>query len=436
MTAPRPRPLTDPRRSSRTRTASPVAGPPASGVAARRTPTAPTAPTTLPDLPDPIGAPPSTEPLRDLGWDDGWDHVLAELLPPRPDAVGRRDRRPLVGRVARAGRGTCDVLVASHGPATVTAAWAPEVARLAAADPAAVPAAGDWVLLDPPDGHDRTLAGSTAERWHLTAVLPRRTAVVRAQVAAGSSYAQVLAANADVAVVVEGMAPDVDLARIERLLALAWSSGARPVVVLTKCDLVALPDALRREVAAVVPGADVHAVSAADDVGLDPVRELLAGGATLALLGASGAGKSTLLNALVGTGAMRTQALRADGKGRHTTVTRELHLVPGGGAVLDTPGLRTVGLAGQESLDDVFAEIDDLAAGCRFHDCAHVAEPGCAVLAAVESGDLPERRLRSYRKLLREAEHQAARVDARLRAEAAGRRKAATKAYRRQHVRP
>ncbi|MBX9246073.1 ribosome small subunit-dependent GTPase A, partial [Actinotalea ferrariae] len=295
---------------------------------------------------------------------------------------------------------------------------------------AAVPAAGDWVRLDGAAAPAGTSAAVVTE------VLPRRTAVVRAQVASGSSYEQVLAANADVAAVVEGMAPDGDLARVERLLALAWSSGARPVVVLTKSDLVALPEALRAEVADVAPGADVHAVSATDDVGLEPLRELLASGATVALLGASGVGKSTLLNALVGTTTMRTQALRTDGKGRHTTVTRELHLVPGGGAVLDTPGLRTVGLAGREALDDVFADVDELAAGCRFHDCAHLTEPGCAVLAALETGELSERRLHSYRKLLREAAHQAERVDARLRAQAAGRRKAIAKAYRKQQVRP
>ena len=114
---------------------------------------------------------------------------------------------------------------------------------------------------------------------------------------------------------------------------------------------------------------------------------------------------------------MRTRGLRSDGKGRHTTVTRELHLVPGGGAILDTPGMRTIGLAGADALGDVFPEVDTLAAGCRFADCAHDGEPGCAVLAAVASGELPERRLASYRKLLREAQHQAARTDARLRAE-------------------
>jgi ribosome biogenesis GTPase len=227
----------------------------------------------------------------------------------------------------------------------------------------------------------------------------------------------VLAANADVVAVVEGLAPDPDPGRLERLLALAWSSGAEPLVVLTKADLV--PDAPARaaDAEALAPGATVLAVATLDGVGLDPIRARLAAGATVALLGASGVGKSTLLNGLVGGETMRTRGLRSDGKGRHTTVTRELHLVPGGGAILDTPGMRSIGLAGADAIDDVFPEVEALAADCRFADCAHEGEPGCAVLAAVASGELPERRLASYRKLLREAQHQAARTDARLRSE-------------------
>ncbi|MBC7292367.1 MAG: ribosome small subunit-dependent GTPase A [Actinotalea sp.] len=376
-----------------------------------------------------------------LGWDDAWQEALAAA----PQGVP--------ARVVRSGRGRCDVLVPADPPgqlptdaarrradgglppdlgadgnlAHVLAAWAPTLERAVAADPLAVPAAGDWVLLTPSAGR---------HPWAVAVVLPRRTAVVRAQVAQGSSHGQVLAANADVVAVVEGMAPDVDLARVERLLALAWSSGAEPWVVLTKADLPTDPAALAAEVADVAPGARVVAVSAVTGAGLEPLRDRLGAGATVALLGASGAGKSTLLNALVGGDVMTTRALRTDGKGRHTTVTRELHLVPDGGAVLDTPGLRTIGLAGQEALDDVFVEIDDLARQCRFSDCAHRTEPGCAVLAAIEDGTLPQRRLDSHRKLLRELEHQAARVDARLRAAQTGRERARRRAYRRHPLRP
>ena len=355
--------------------------------------------------------------LAPLGWDAGW---AAHLAGAPPDAV--------VGRVGRSGRGRCDVLVAVDDAAPpLSATWSPALARAVADDPVAVPAAGDWVLLAPVPG---------ADAWAVDRVLPRRTAVVRAQVAQGSSFGQVLAANADVVAVVEGMAPDVDLARVERLLALAWSSGAQPWVVLTKADLPREPDVLAAEVAEAAPGAVVLAVSALTGTGLEPLRDRLRDGATVALLGASGAGKSTLLNALVGEDVMTTRALRIDGKGRHTTVTRELHLAAGGGAVIDTPGLRTIGLAGEEALDEVFAEIEDLARRCRFSDCGHRTEPGCAVLAAVEDGTLPQRRLDSHRNLLRELEHQAARVDARLRAELTGRARARQRAYRRYPLRP
>ena len=335
--------------------------------------------------------------LRDAGWDDDWARTAT------PENL-----RP--GRVLRADRGASEVVL---DDGSLTVAWGPELRRAVEDDPVETPAAGDWVLVDlgdPAAGIEPTLVE----------VLPRRTAVVRLQTGK-SSRGQVLAANADLVCVVEGLDPDPDTGRIERLLALAWASGGTPAVVLTKADLVLDPDAMVTEVAQAAPGCPVWAVSTHDGYGLAPLREALAQGRTVALLGASGVGKSTLLNALVGEEVMRTQALGSMNKGRHTTVTRELHLVPGGGAVLDTPGMRSVGLAGAEDLDEVFPEIDALAALCRFHDCAHVVEPGCAVLAAVEAGELPERRLLSYRKLLRELEYQAARVDARVAAQRAGR---------------
>ncbi|NTW38982.1 MAG: ribosome small subunit-dependent GTPase A, partial [Cellulomonadaceae bacterium] len=294
------------------------------------------------------------------------------------------------------------------------------------------PAAGDWVVAEPLAGASRRTA------WSVVEVLPRRTAVERAQVAAGSSYRQVLAANVDVVAVVEAMTPDPTPGRIERLLALAWASGARPVVVLTKADLHPDPDGLVAQVVGLAAGCDVLAVATTLGAGLEPLRDALRGGATIALIGASGVGKSTLLNALVGTpgGAdqdhetMRTQSLGAENKGRHTTVTRELHLGAEGGAVLDTPGMRAVGLSGDEQVEELFGDIDELAALCRFSDCGHAVEPGCAVRAAIEDGTLPARRLESYRALEREAAHQAARADVRLRAQRASEMKARTRAYR------
>lgn len=308
-------------------------------------------------------------------------------------------------RVTRIDRGACDALGAA-GPLRATFSGA--VLASAVADPVSAPCVGDWVAIRP----------WADERTTVEAVLARRTVFVRAAVSPGVSHGQVLAANADVAVVVEGLHPEPDLGRVERFLALAWESGAVPLVVLTKADLV--PDAaqLRADVAAAAPGVEVLVVSAPTGQGLADLRAYVRPGRTLALLGPSGAGKSTLTNALSGATVMATRALRADGKGRHTTAHRELVVLAGGGLVIDTPGLRSVGLTDvSESLELVFAEVEALASACRFGDCAHQTEPGCAVRGALESGRLPERRWASYLKLSREARWMAMRHDARLRAE-------------------
>jgi ribosome biogenesis GTPase len=335
--------------------------------------------------------------LSRLGYDPDWAEAFAKTRTVEVDGLA-----PRPARVVRTDRGACDLLD-DAGPHRAT--WGADVLAAVAQDPRAVPSTGDWAVVQPwPDGR------STVE-----AVLPRRTCVVRAQVG-GSSSGQVLAANVDVVAVVEGLVPDPDLGRVERLLALAWESGAQPRLVLTKGDLAPDGEELAADIGLeVAAGCPVDVTAAHEGRGLDELHALLAGGATVALLGASGVGKSTLLNALVGATVMRTQTLGAVQKGRHTTVTRELHLAAGGGAVIDTPGLRSVGLAGGEGLEEVFADVEDLAAQCRFNDCQHDTEPGCAVLAAVDAGELAERRLASWRKLQREAAFQARRVDARLR---------------------
>lgn len=328
----------------------------------------------------------------------GWDGSLADARVPGL----------VPGRVVRVDRAGVDLLT-SAGPQR--AALAGSLLAAAAADPLVSPCVGDWVALAP-------AVGPQDGRATVEQVLPRRTAFVRAAVTPGASYGQVLAANVDVAAVVEGLLPEPDLGRIERLLALAWDSGATPVVVLTKADLVRDADEVRRDVADAAPGADVLVVSAATGDGMPALAALLDRGRTLALIGPSGAGKSTLANALIGAEQMPTRALRADGKGRHTTVHRELLSLPGGGLVIDTPGLRSVGLTEiPAALGRVFAEIEQLAAECRFADCAHEQEPGCAVLSAVDGGRLAERRLLSWRKLQREAHWMALRQDARLRAQ-------------------
>lgn len=334
--------------------------------------------------------------LTALGWDAD-----------RAAHVGRRtDRRP--GRVARVDRGICTVL-RPEGP--VRASLGGGVLAAAASDLAALPCAGDWVLLASwPDGP------VTVE-----AVLPRRTALIR-RTAGKDASGQVLAANLDTAAVVEPVHPEPDAARIERLLSLAHESGAEPLVVLTKADLAADPEAVARQLAALAPGVPVLPVSAERGTGLEPLRRHVAPGRTLGLLGPSGAGKSSLVNALAGAQVMRTQTIRrSDGKGRHTTTWRSLLPIPGGGAVLDTPGVRAVGLLdGTTGLDRAFADIAELAVGCRYADCGHDAEPACAVRAALESGELPVRRWESWRRLQREVAYESRRRETRLAAQRRG----------------
>ena len=242
------------------------------------------------------------------------------------------------------------------------------------------PVTGDWVELDP-DGA-------------ISAVAERRGTLVR-RAAGDATAAQVLAANVDLALVVESL-PDPSERRAERLAALALAGGVPAALVLTKADLAADGQAAAAQLARHLGVADGVAVSARDGSGLGILRTLLAPGATAALIGRSGAGKSTLVNALLGEDRQATRPVRAgDGRGRHTTVTRELIELPGGALVLDTPGLREIGL--WDGPGDAFADIGELAAGCRFADCRHDTEPGCAVRDAVDPA-----RLASWRKLERE----------------------------------
>ncbi|MBM2615368.1 ribosome small subunit-dependent GTPase A [Actinoplanes sp. LDG1-06] len=339
--------------------------------------------------------------LSQLGWDDS----LASAYRP----FDRSDATP--GRVLRADRGVCTVLDVNG---VTRASLSGSVLLGAARDPSRLPCAGDWVVLR--RWPDRRV---TAE-----AVLPRRTCLIR-RTSDKDSTGQVLAANMDTVAVVEPIHPEPDDARIERLLALAWESGAGPLLVLTKADTSADPDAVKRQIAEIAPGVPVVAVSARRGPGVEQLRPYVEGGRTLALLGRSGAGKSTLVNALAGTPVMPVQQIRdVDGKGRHTTTYRNLVLLPGGGAILDTPGIRGVGLLDTaEGLDRAFADIAGLAARCQFGDCRHETEPGCAVTLAVADGTLPPRRLASWRKLRHEIEVESARQSARLAGAAGHRRK-------------
>lgn len=331
----------------------------------------------------------STSALVPYGWDEGWQ---AEFAPYAEPGV-------MPGRVVRVDRNMCDVFTADG---TVRA----DTSLVMTADPMRTVCTGDWAAVD-----------AAGDPRAVRELLPRRTAFVRST-SSSRSEGQVLAANIDHAVIAVSLAVELDLGRLERFLSLAWESGAQPLVVLTKADVAGDSTFLLADAEAAAPDVQVVVVSAATGEGVDVLAAVLAG-TTSVLLGQSGAGKSTLTNALLGRQVQEVQAIRdADGKGRHTTTTRDLVPLPCGGVLIDTPGLRGVGLwDAQAGLAQVFSEIEALAGSCRFHDCSHTAEPRCAVLAALEDGTLTHRRLDSYRKLVRENAWIASRTDQRLRAE-------------------
>ncbi|MGH3384529.1 MAG: ribosome small subunit-dependent GTPase A [Nocardioidaceae bacterium] len=320
-------------------------------------------------------------------------------------------------RVQRVDRGLVTVLT-EDGPLRVS--LGADLLDQMAKDSTAGPCTGDWCLLRPwPDGPVT-----------LESVLPRGPSIRRAEVG-GSSREQVLAANVDVAAVVVGLIPEPVIGKLERMLALAWNSGAQPAMVLTKADLVPDAEQIAEDVRSAADGVPVIVVSSVTGQGIAQVRALAGADGTVALLGSSGSGKSSLVNALVGTEVLGTQRIRADGRGRHTSVRRELVLLPGGGAVIDTPGLRGVGLIdAEEGLASTFGDVEALVSQCRFRDCTHTSEPGCAVRAAVDDGTLPVRRLESWHKLREEMRVMAARQDARTRAELVKVRNRDNKAHR------
>ena len=320
-------------------------------------------------------------------------------------------------RVAAQNRGGY-VVYTEHGERPAEVAGRLRHAVVTAAD---LPAVGDWVGVE-----DAPSAGAAT----IQAVLERSTVFSRK--AAGEEAAeQVVAANVDVVLLVSAFGEDLNVRRIERYLASGWESGAQPVIVLNKSDLADDLVADVAEVEAIAFGVPVHVVSCLDGSGLDELEPYLSGNQTVALLGSSGVGKSSVLNRLLGWERQHVQTLRGDGKGRHATTQRELVPLRAGGLVLDTPGMRELGLWSAEAgVDETFADVAELAAGCRFSDCAHESEPGCAVSAAIADGRLAQERLDSYRKLQRELLRQELKTDPRARAEARRRRRAFARSLR------
>lgn len=260
-------------------------------------------------------------------------------------------------------------------------------------DPTAFPAVGDWVMLDRPDAD----AGPAVIQHVL-----RRQSVLARQAAGTEKAGQIIAANMDTIFICMSLNADFNLRRVERYLSIVWDSRAKPVIVLTKSDLCEdLPEKLV-DIASVSVGAPVIVCSSENNEGLYEIQAFTGPGQTIALIGSSGVGKSTLINRLMGRDVLATSAIReADAKGRHTTTHRQLLRLPDGGIVIDTPGMRELQIL-TGNLDRTFRDIEELAAQCRFRNCSHGAEPGCAVRAGVESGALSEKRLESYQKLQRE----------------------------------
>lgn len=330
--------------------------------------------------------------LAELGWDAFFE-----------DAFEPYNRDGLVpARVVARHHGPCELLAEAGPLGGITAG------RL---DDDALPAAGDWVVARPLAGERKAL---------IEAVLPRRSAFTRKE-AWRRTAEQVVAANVDVVFVVSAFGRDLNPRRIERYLTATWESGAAPVIVLNKADTSDAPELDAAPIEEVALGVPVLPVSAITGAGVEALEEHLGRGRTAALLGSSGVGKSTLVNRLAGREVMDTGGVRLDDeRGRHTTSHRELVLLPGGrGLLLDTPGMRELQLwADEDALDATFGEIADLASLCRFTDCAHRTEPGCAVRTALDDGTLSEARWASYQKLQRELRALAVKQDQRLQAEA------------------
>lgn len=342
--------------------------------------------------------------LAEWGWDASWAAALEEA---------RRSDEEQLARVTRQDRDRWTVQVEA-GPA---------LARIRGSFNGPIPVTGDWITV--------RIGASPDDPVSIVSVLPRRSSMSRGRAGDGAAE-QVIAANVDVIWIVHGLDTPPNLRRMERYLAAAWESGAIPEVVLTKADLAPVSTRSAAEIASVAVGVTIHVVSVEMVESIQRIRRHLRPGRTVALLGPSGAGKSTLINALADAPLASTGEVReGDRKGRHTTTRRELFRLPGGALLMDTPGLREFRVwTLEEGLGHAFPEIERLAAACRFRDCQHESEPGCAVIAAAEDGGIDAERLASYRKLRAEAAYLERRSDHQAHAAAVAKHKTALKTLR------
>jgi ribosome biogenesis GTPase len=321
--------------------------------------------------------------LEDLGWNSFFqrhcdEHQIDNLIP---------------ARVAFQGRGIYR-LISERGELWAEISGALRHESLASEN---LPACGDWVLADDPTGNDRTL---------IRELLPRKTSFIRKQ--AGTAIgSQVAAANIDTVCLVSALDSDFNPRRIERYLAIAWESGASPVIILNKADVCFDVPARIVEVVSLAPGVPVLAVSARDGRGMDEIQSYAGRGQTMALLGSSGVGKSSIVNRLLGRPVQEVRETDLDtGRGMHTTAARHLFFLPSGGLIMDTPGMREIQIWSLDTgLDTTFEDIKILAEGCRFRDCSHQTEPGCRVRSAVDRDELEAGRLANYFKLCKEARY-------------------------------